>query len=585
MSKRTGYFPLKKQLEDFSVTIAAFDFETEGLGGKLLCATWYIDGMLEPEIIRGNPDDISDEMIAIFERSGRNIRWYAHNAQYDWRYLVDKLVDKYENSIQFLMRSESDVFVIKTSTFELVDSYAVFPQSLKKFSESFDPDYGKMEIDDITRFDPNNEKHIEYAKRDAFTLVRSIKNYDKTIYQIYGVHIAYTVASTAVKAWRRSISNNYFKPDRIDDFVRSAYFGGLVALSTNKKCENVYTYDINSSYPYTMREFGVPYGTYAQTYYLEKDVPGIYRVTVETPDDLVFPILPKRIKKGKSDYIVWPQGVFETSVTNIELDFALAHGYKILEIHEGVVFSEIVYPFGDFVDLCEKTRLKHKGTPFELVAKLMQNSVYGKFGSRIDRTELFIPKVDSDYVGAHPWGSSEKLWIREQRIEAIQSLPQWAVFITAQARINLLEKIYELGVENVIYCDTDSITTTKTMDSKYIGNAYGKFKLEKKWKTFKAIAPKVYVGELESGDMLGAIKGIPKKKLTAADYIELMKTGNIVADLSILPSFKSFMKGNRETKQIQRRSTDIKNSQTWKLIGDSIAPITLKLDPKSIVEK
>ena len=578
MAKQSAYFPLKQQKEDLNYTVAAFDFETEGLGGRLLSAQWYIDGMLEPQIILGDPDFITDEIIRIFEISGKNIRWYAHNAQYDWRYIVDKLVDKYENSIQFLMRSDNDVFVIKTHLFELVDSYAVFPQSLKKFSESFDPEYGKMEIDDITKFDVNNAQHIEYAKRDVFTLVRSLKNYDKAIYQIYGVHISYTVASTAVKAWRRSISVNYFKPDRIDEFVRTAYFGGLVALSSNKTFKDVFTYDINSSYPYTMREFGVPYGTYAQTYYVEPDSPGIYRVLVETPDDLIFPILPKRIKKGKSDYIVWAQGVFETTVTNIELDFAVKNGYKILKVYEGIIWNEVVYPFGDFVDLCERTRWKHKGTPFELVAKLMQNSVYGKFGSRTERTELFIPKTDSDYEGAYPWGSSEKLWIRDQHIESIQALPQWAVFITAQARLNLLEKIYELGVENVIYCDTDSITTTKTMDKKHIGDAYGKFKLEKTWRTFRAIAPKVYVGELDNGNMLGAVKGIPKKKLTAADYIELMKRGNITAELSILPSFKSFVKGNRSTKIMQRRSTDIKNSQTWKLIGDNISPITLKGD-------
>jgi len=304
MARQTAYFPMKKQKEDLPVTIAAFDFETEGLGGKLLCATWYIDGMIEPQIILGEPEYIVQEIIRIFEISGKNIRWYAHNAQYDWRYIVDELVDKYEKTIQFLMRSDNDVFVIKTHLFELVDSYAVFPQSLKKMSESFDPEYGKLEIDDITQFDPQNLQHQEYAKRDAFTLVRSLKNYDKAIYQIFGVHIAYTVASTAVKAWRSTIKTNYFKPDRIDQFVRTAYFGGLVALSSNKTFENVFTYDINSSYPYTMREFGVPYGTYAQAFHVVPDYPGVYRVLVQTPDDLVFPILPKRIKKGKSDYIV-----------------------------------------------------------------------------------------------------------------------------------------------------------------------------------------------------------------------------------------------------------------------------------------
>ena len=113
------------------------------------------------------------------------------------------------------------------------------------------------------------------------------------------------------------------------------------------------------------------------------------------------------------------------------------------------------------------------------------------------------------------------------------------------------------------------------MAKEHIGNAYGKFKLEKTWRTFRAIAPKVYVGELDTGSMLGAIKGIPKRKLTQADYVELMKAGNIAVDMSILPSFKSFVKGNRETKQMRRRSTNILNSATWQLIGDSISPIIL----------
>lgn len=576
MPRQSAYFPLKRQKEDLNFTVAAFDFETDGLGGKLLCATWYIDGMIEPQIILGEPEDIALEIIKIFEVSGKNVRWYAHNAQYDWRYIVDILVDKYEQTIQFLMRSDSDVFIIKTHLFELVDSYAIFPQSLKKMSELFDPDFGKMEIDDIEHFNPQNKKHQEYAKRDAYTLVRSIKNYDKSIYQIFGVHIGYTLASTAVKAWRATIDSNYFKPERIDDFVRSAYFGGLVALSSNKTFTNVFTYDINSSYPYTMREFGVPYGTYAQTYFLEPDIPGIYHVRVQTPDDLVFPILPKRIKKGKSDYIIWAQGVFDTCVTNIELDFAIKHGYKILKIYEGIVWNEVIYPFGEFVDICEATRRKHKNTHFEMVAKLMQNSVYGKFGSRKERTELFVPHDDIDFEGAFPWGSSEKLWIRDQYIESIQSLPQWAVFITARARLNLLERIYDLGVDNVIYCDTDSITTTQTLAKEYMGDAYGKFKLEKIWATFRAIAPKVYVGELDTGKMLGAVKGIPKKKMTEANYRELMQNGQITADLATLPSFKSFLKGNRETKNTKRKSTDIANSQTWKLIGDNIEPITLR---------
>jgi hypothetical protein len=565
---------MKKQLEDLPILIGAFDCETEGLGGKLLCVTWFIDGMSEPQIILGEPDFIVEETLKVWKQN-EGVRFYAHNAQYDWRYFIDAIIERYEDSVEFLMRTDNDVFMIKTKDFELVDSYAVFPQSLKKMGELFDPDFGKLEIDDIANFDVTNAKHLEYAKRDAFTLVRSLKKYDDVIYKIYGVHIGFTIASTAVKAWRVTIDKPFFKPQKIDKFVRTAYFGGLVALSSNRTFKKVYTYDINSSYPYTMREFGVPYGSYARTTELDKDFQGIYQVIVETPDDLVFPILPMRIIKGKSNYIIWPQGIFETTVTNIELEFALKHGYKIVKIIDGLTWKDTIYPFGAFVDLCEKTRAKHKGTPFEAVAKLIQNSVYGKFGARTDRTKMFIPKTLEDHIGAEPWGTSEKLWIKHEEVEDILALPQWAVFITAQARLNLLEKIYELGVDNVIYCDTDSITTTVKMDRKHIGNAYGKFKLEKIWKSFRAIAPKVYVGELDTGKMLGAIKGIPKRQLTELDYIELLKMGNITADISILPSLKQFVKGNRETKPMKRRSTNLKNSKTWKLIDDKIKPITL----------
>ena len=111
MSRQTAYFPLKKQADDLNFTIAAFDFETEGLGGKLLCATWYIDGMMEPEIILGDPDEIADAIIRIFEISGKSVRWYAHNAQYDWRYIVDKLVDS--KTAEKLDKTETSIQIIK----------------------------------------------------------------------------------------------------------------------------------------------------------------------------------------------------------------------------------------------------------------------------------------------------------------------------------------------------------------------------------------------------------------------------------------------------------------------------------------
>ncbi len=505
-----------------------------------------------------------------------NVRWYAHNAQYDWRYIIDDLLEFYPDTLEFFMRTEADVFLIKTADFEMCDSYALWPHSLKKFADTFTPEIPKLEID-IEHFDPKNPEHLAYAARDVEILVKALVRFDEIIYKLFNVHMAYTLAATAIKAWRSKINTSYYNPKAIETYVRSAYFGGAVmGRFSDTIHKNVKTYDINSAYPYVMREYGVPFGAHMQVNYLVKDLPGIYRVLVKTPPDISFPILPKRVSTGSGPgHIVWPRGTFETTVTNVELEFALECGYEILEIREGLVFNDTVYPFDDLVTFCEATRKEYKGTPFEQVVKLIQNSVYGKYGTRKERTTIFIPKCDEDYLGATQWGVSNKLWIKKEIDDEIMALPQWAVFITAQARIYLLRTIYALGVENVIYCDTDSITTYADLSPARIGDSYGQFKLEKIWDSFRVIAPKVYVGSLSSGEMSGAVKGIPKTKLGELGYAQLFEEGKISVELSILPSLKTFMKGNTVTKIMDRKSTDILKSSSWKEDHGVIKPIEI----------
>ena len=75
--------------------------------------------------------------------------------------------------------------------------------------------------------------------------------------------------------------------------------------------------------------------------------------------------------------------------------------------------------------------------------------------------------------------------------------------------------------------------------------------------------------------MTGAIKGLPKNKISEDDYRQLLESGEISANLSILPTFKSYMKGNRVTKEMVRRSTNLHNSKSWKLVNGKIEPVTL----------
>ena len=533
--KRYPYSSIKAS--HFDQTIGAFDFETKGLGGSLLYASWYVEGEAEPHGIAGEPQIIVDTLLAVFERYGHSVQWFAHNAQYDWRYILDELLERYSNSIQFLMRSESDIFSIQTETFKLWDSFALWPHSLKALAQQFAPEFAKLDIDDIANWNPNNPEHVAYALRDSEALVKGLRGYFNSIEMLFEIGPGGTVAATAMKAWSHTIDSDtkYWPTSSNNEAIcREAYAGGLVGLSTIKTKYNVKTYDRNSSYPAVMLSQPVPEGTAVRTDKIIPDYLGVYQVNVTAPDNLVWPILHTRNARGS---LLWPRGTFNTTITSIELDFALAHGYKLNSVYGGLIWEDKVYPFDDFVNKCMSARKTYKGKAYEQTVKLIQNSLYGKFGMRHERCELFVPSNDDETLGAIPWGDYEtvngkSLWVRTVDDNDIRSKVEWAAFITAGARLALLDIIYRIGPKHVIYCDTDSITCDVEFPPEFIDPIeYGQWKLEKSWSEFRAIAPKVYVGRYDkdsvngtkAGTYYGACKGIRKpnyRQLFADGFIE-----------------------------------------------------------------
>ncbi len=557
---------------------AAFDLETDGLGGEVLAASWCLEGE-EPHYITGMPVDIIAALVDVLEAHPEPI-WYAHNAQYDWRYLIPEFdLRAYEYELR--LRSETDVFeiLVEEPALCLRDSMAIWPGSLRDLAASFAPDLPKMQIDfDSVKFDPRNPEHIEYSKRDVSSLVAALAGFDEKIYRHYGTHLQRTTAATALRAWRITLEKDarYWNPVEHEDFIRSGYFGGLVFLTTCEEIAGAETYDINSSYPYAMRADGVPYGRPVRVKRLHYDKPGLYRVDVISPDDLKIPILPKRIVKGKSQSIIWPRGRFETIATGAELEFACQHGYQVARVHEGLIWEKTVFPFTEFVNQAETLRREFKGKPEEQCAKLMQNSLYGKFGARRERRELFRPRTDHESLGATPWDDEGKWYVRTIYQEDMLCLPQWAVYITAAARLRLLRAAYQVGPENVIYGDTDSLTVRPGAGASLdVGAEYGQFKHEKTWRCFRAIAPKVYAGEIEGRGWKSACKGIPKKHIDGVLSRALFNDRFIADRVEILPRFIQTLK-KADSRVIVRESTDPAKSASWQISGDEVRPILLE---------
>lgn len=550
--------------------LAAWDVETDGLGGRVLACSFMTEDMPEPIYL--HKGDFIQELF-YFMCEHHEYTWFAHNAQYDLRYLIDRLETRMDD-LGIYLRTDNDVFMITLSLPEygedaklvLRDSLALFPLSLRQFGSVFVPELPKGEID-VSHFNPTNQEHIDYCKRDTLLLLLCLRRLHDLVEHHFDIVPATTTASTALRGWQRTLgkTERYYDALKYEPFIRSSYYGGLVFLTDTNIHHNATSYDVNSSYPYQMETYNFPIGNPINTKLLQSGKHGIYRVTVRAPDDIIVPILPARHKGG----IVWCKGQFETTVTSIELEFALQNGYRLFQIHGGIYWEETASPFRDFILKCKELRVQHKGSALETVAKLMQNSLYGKFGARRQRRKILAHYTDEETFAGEMWG--DYLMMLEEDGE-MMTLPQWATFITAHARLHLLRAIYAIGPSNVLYGDTDSITIKQghTLPPDEIGTAYGQWKPDKKWQTFRARAPKVYAGYLDNGIIKGAIKGIPKSKWQLSGMLEAVYAGEqATVKYETLDSFVLYLKGVRKPSYEAKRSlSDIANSKSWKAFPD-----------------
>jgi DNA polymerase type B, organellar and viral len=597
-------FISKRKKEDTQrvYRFGAFDFETTSLDGDVCFGTAQyekeIDGQRSEIFMCYSAAEMLDYL---FENTSGKMRWYAHNLEYDLLFLLQEAnkrldwgeLDKVELCERGMGSFYRAVFYRGEDKIELYDSMALFSFKLEYFTEQFSKVGKKLKLDfEKESFDINNPAHIEYAIQDTRALLDSMINFDAAIYQIFGVHAKGTISSTALAAWEVTLDSEarYYqltKPQ--NDFCREAYFGGLVFLTDTNTHADCVSVDINSSYPDKMRRFGVPVGRPEYTLTIVWNRPGLYRCKFTAPDGLKFGCIGYRDKLG----ICWPRGEFESVAFEFEIKRALSWGYKV-EMIEGIIFERYDYPFNDFVDLCERQRAKYKGTAFEIVVKLGQNSVYGKFGtgevgkeicmfSELELENLDLaewrPYID-DRSGSYP---IDNCFERETEREAYYILPHWAAHITARAREQLFQ-MYEATGFTAIYGDTDSVKMTRDTYNKLVsdnkinvGKSYGEWKLDAEYFEFKAIAPKVYTyyeretiwPSLFKSQIVknfdGKGKGIPEKNRTKVFWESVFYGATPTVEFNSLGGLSAALKkgGDRKLKPTHRASTNLKNSAGW----------------------
>ena len=188
-------------------------------------------------------------------------------------------------------------------------------------------------------------------------------------------------------------------------------------------------------------------------------------------------------------------------VSSLEYDLCLDLGYKF-EILKGYKFDKKII-FKEYVETLYSLRLKYDKThPLNLVAKLLMNSLYGKFGMQAYSTSVQI--YDSTSVKQMEYlhdlleitGESIQDLLKIDRFLILQSKSinykydksedlyhgldvniAIASTVTAGARC-IMSKPKNNSIANIYYTDTDSIITDVPLPESEVGSELGKFKLE-----------------------------------------------------------------------------------------------------------
>ena len=590
----------KRESADRRTLFAAIDFETNALDGDVVFGSLQFEleamGQRSPIYRVYSAAGMLDLMI---EHNAPRMRWFAHNLEYDLLFLLReaeqrvvcgevKSVKLFERGLNCFYRAEIELPDGEKINF--YDSMALFGFSLKVFLKNFSSVGEKLTLDfESETFDIDNPAHIDYALQDTRGLLDAMCNFDKAIYDIFGVHCKGTISSTALAAWEVTLNDDdcFVKPgDAQAEFFREGYFGGLVFLTSTEAKTDYVSGDVNSMYPYVMRKFGVPAGVPIGSKQIKPGIPGMYRAVFTVPDSLPFGCIGYRDNKG----ICWPRGEFESVAFDFEIERAKRWGCQV-KILEGCIFPDgYVFPFEKFVDLCELKRAEYKGQPFEIVVKLIQNSVYGKYGTRTDGREVYMAEEIPDgdgwqpYLDCHQGGLPiQSIYQRETERETYYMLPHWAAHITARARAELLDA-YEAAEGQAVYGDTDSIKVPRetfeamaTAGKIRTGKAYGDLKLDAEYQEFRAIAPKVYVYR-EHDKISGKGKGIPEKHRTAEFWGAVFQGERPTVEYTSLGKLHSTLKkgGERKLSTCTRTSTDLENSIAWWADGTTVKAVTIK---------
>ena len=472
-----------------------------------------------------------------------NCQLYFHNLGFDGAFLMDWLekngwawvLDSNHATNRTFTTMISDVSSVYEITLyftprfkvRIWDSLKIIPLSVASMAKAYGLEMAKGDLDYETFREVGHELTEEeryYIERDVRIVAQVLR-----LYEEQGL-TRMTAGSNALAYYKRMIGGKKgFEKvypqltEEEDAFIRKAYRGGFTYCAPRfqgRRLGSGIVLDVNSLYPSVMHDRPLPIGHpmwfdgdpgEREAWRAEERPLWVALVTCRfrvRPDHIPCIQLKGNGRFVPTEYLTDSKGEVTFATTSVDWDL-ITHQYEVSMVRwfGGYDFKASEYQFREYVD--HWTEIKVQATRegnagLRSIAKLMLNSLYGKFAAKIRGVSRY-PELDEGGV----------LRYRDLPEEPRRGvyLPV-GVFVTAWARYKTITSAQSV-YDRFAYADTDSLHLIGTDEPEGLDVdpvRLGAWKHESTFDEAKFIRAKTYVEHEVGADRLTVhVAGMPSR--------------------------------------------------------------------------
>lgn len=422
---------------------------------------------------------------------------------------------------------------------KIYDSLKKLPFSVDVIGKAFNLGSNKVKVDPEFYTRERNENH-ELTEEEYLYIYSDLEVMADALEIQFNQGLkAMTSGSDSLKGYKDVISAKTFEKLfpilslEDNEEIRWCYRGGFTWLNeryANKDIGGGIVFDVNSLYPSQMYYQPLPFGKpikFNGKYEEDEDYP-LYTQHIRCEFILKEGYIPTIQLKNQglmfkqNEYLKSSKGeTVDLYLTNIDLKLIEEH-YDLYDVEYvgGWKFRSKVGMFKEFIDKWMLVKATNKGA-IRLLAKLMLNSLYGKFATNPKVTGK-VPYLKEDGSNGFTLPKDENGNVVDEFKDPVYT--PIGVFVTSYAR-NLTIRTAQKCYDRIIYCDTDSIHLEGTEIPDVIkdvidDNKLGFWKHESTFQRARFIRQKTYIEEID-GKLHVICAGMPdriKEKVTWENF-------------------------------------------------------------------